>query len=252
MPFTLSHAAAVLPLQRLGRLQLPLTALVIGSMAPDFGYFFTRQLSRAVTHSFTGLFSFALPAGLAAWVFYVVVLEKATITLLNDRWHTRFAHTDAITPSLVLRAALAVVLGAFTHLVWDAFTHRATFATDLFPFLLGRTPGLDWLPLYHLLHGLSSVVGLVILWVWTRTLQRVPARSLVRPYAIDERARAAALWVIWAAALLGAMWMWFPYARSRYDAQLFYAAVGLMSGFFSAWCAVALALWIGARVRARP
>ena len=38
MPFTVSHAAAVLPLQRLG---LPLTALMIGSMAPDFGYFFS-------------------------------------------------------------------------------------------------------------------------------------------------------------------------------------------------------------------
>ena len=32
--------------------------------------------------------------------------------------------TDAITASLILRAVIAIVLGAATHLVWDAFTHR--------------------------------------------------------------------------------------------------------------------------------
>jgi hypothetical protein len=252
MPFTLSHAAAVLPLQRFGKYSLPLTALVIGSMAPDFGYFFSHHASRAVTHSFTGLVTFSLPAGFVAWLFYVALLEKATITLLDDRWHTRFAHTEAITPSLLLRAAIAIVLGAATHLVWDAFTHRATFATRLFPFLLGPTPGLGWLPIYHLLHGLSSVVGLGILAAWARKLHRLPARSLMRPYAIGPRARAAAIWVLFAAALLGALWMWLPYVRGRYDAQLFFAAVGLMSGFFIAWCAVALAMWLSARVRARP
>ena len=98
MPFTVSHAAAVLPLHRLSRHKLPLTALMVGSMAPDFGYFFSYEASRALTHSFAGLFIFSLPAGMIVWLFYVAILEKATITLLSDRWHTRFAHTDAITP----------------------------------------------------------------------------------------------------------------------------------------------------------
>src|SRR5688500_17615088 len=139
MPFTLSHAAAVLPLQRW--LKLPLTALMIGSMAPDFGYFFSHDASRQLTHSFAGLFLFALPAGLFIWLFYVALLEKATITLLSDRWHTRFAHTDAISVPLVMRACLAILLGAVTHILWDAFTHRGTFATNGFAALRGPTPG---------------------------------------------------------------------------------------------------------------
>ena len=147
------------------------------------------RASRALTHSFSGLFVFALPVGLAVWLFYVAVLEKATITLLSDRWHTRFAHTDAITPGLIGRAAIAIVLGAVTHILWDAFTHRGTFVTDAFPVLLGRTPGFSWLPIYHLLHGLSSVVGLVILALWARGLHRLPAKSLIRPYT-DQRASA--------------------------------------------------------------
>jgi hypothetical protein len=245
VPFTVSHAAAVLPLHRYTK--LPLTALMVGSMAPDFGYFFSHEASRAVTHSFTGLFIFALPVGLFVWLFYVAFLEKATITLLSDRWHTRFAHTDAITPSLIARASIAIMLGAVTHLLWDAFTHRATFLTNTFPALLGATPGFPWLPIYHLLHALSSVAGLVLLAVWARHQHRLPAKSLIRPYKINERTRVGALWLLLVASLAAGVLDWLPYAHARYDAQIFFAAVGSMSGFFIAWCCIAVGMWINAR-----
>jgi hypothetical protein len=185
--------------------------------------------------------------GLAVWLFYVAVLEKSAITLLSDRWHTRFAHTDALTVPLIGWASIAIVLGAVTHVLWDAFCHRATFVTDAFPVLLGPTPGIDWLPIYHLLHGLSSVVGLVLLAAWARGLHRLPAKSLIRPYRISERARTGALSFLLIGSLLAGLIEWWPYAHSRYDAQFFFAAVGLMSGFFVAWCCIAVGLWINAR-----
>jgi membrane-bound metal-dependent hydrolase YbcI (DUF457 family) len=245
MPFTVSHAAAVLPLYRLTK--LPLTALMVGSMAPDFGYFFSHEASRALTHSFTGLFIFALPVGLFVWLFYVAFLEKATITLLSDRWHTRFAHTDAITAPLIARASIAIILGAVTHLLWDSFTHRGTFVTDAFPALLGATPGFPWLPIYHLLHALSSVAGLVFLVAWSRHLHRQPAKSLIRPYKIRERVRVGALWLLLGASLVAGLLDWLPYAHARYDLQFFFAAVGSMSGFFIAWCCIAVGMWVNAR-----
>ena len=220
---------------------------MVGSMAPDFGYFFSYEASRPLTHSFLGLFVFSLPVGLLVWLFYVAMLEKATITLLTDRWHTRFAHTDAITPSLIARAAIAIVLGAVTHLLWDSFTHRGTFVTDAIPALLGTTPGVRWLPIYHLLHGLSSVVGIVILIRWARHLHRQPAKSLIRPYKISERARVGGLWLLLVATFAAGLWEWLPYADARYDRQLFFAAVGSMSGFFVVWCGIAVGLWIKAR-----
>jgi hypothetical protein len=249
MPFTVSHAAAVLPLHRLSKHTLPLTALMIGSMAPDFGYFFSHEVSRQLTHSFSGLFFFALPVGLTVWLFYVAVLEKASITLLSDRWHTRFAHTDAITLSLVARASIAIILGAVTHLLWDAFTHRATFVTDAFPVLLGPTPGIRWLPIYHFLQGLSSVVGLAILANWARHLHRQPVKSLIRPYKISEQARTGALSFLVIGSLLAGIFYWWPYAHSRYDVQIFYTAVGGMSGFFVALCCIAVGMWINSRLR---
>jgi len=247
MPFTVSHAAAVLPIHRWTRHQLPLTALMIGSMAPDFGYFFSHDFNRQLTHSFTGLFIFCLPMGLLVWLFYVAFLEKATITLLSDRWHTRFAHTDAITPGLVARAAIAIILGAATHLLWDAFTHRATLVTNAIPILQGPTPGFSWLPIYHVLHFLSSLVGLVILTVWMRNLHRQPAKSQIRPYQISERMRIAANGFLLAAALLVGILEWLPYSHRRYDKQLFSFAVGSMSGLFIAWCCIAVTLWLRAR-----
>jgi len=249
VPFTISHAAAVLPLRLIGKQPLPLTALMIGSMAPDFGYFFSHDASRQLTHSFPSLITFALPAGLIIWLFYVMVLEKATITLLSDRWHTRFAHTEAISTSLVARAGVAVVFGALTHILWDAFTHRGTFITDAIPALNGPTPGFSWMPIYHLLHGLSSVVGLVILAYWLRHLHRQPARSQIRPYDISERVRMRAIGVVAAGTLLGALIDWWPYVGRRYDTQLFALAVGSLSGLFVAWCCVAIAMRVHARRR---
>jgi hypothetical protein len=247
VPFTISHAAAVLPLHRWSGHRLPLSALMIGSMAPDFGYFFSHDASRQLTHGFPGLFIFALPAGLIVWLFYVYVLEKATITLLSDRWHTRFAHTDAITAPLVARAALAIVLGAATHILWDAFTHRGTFVTNAIPLLNGPTPGFGWLPIYHLLHGLSTAAGLVILAYWARHLHRQPARSLIRPYRISGQALTWARWFLLVSTLAAGLVEWLPYAHSRYDAQAFSLAVGSMSGFFVAWCCVAVGMAVHAR-----
>jgi membrane-bound metal-dependent hydrolase YbcI (DUF457 family) len=248
MPFTVSHAAAVLPLHRYTK--LPLTALMVGSMAPDFGYFYSYA-SRPLTHSFTGLFIFALPVGLLVWLFYVAFLEKATITLLSDRWHTRFAHTDAITPSLIARASIAILLGAVTHLLWDSFTHHGTFVTDAIPALLDPTPGISWLPIYHLLHALSSIVGIVILTRWARHLHRLPAKSLIRPYKISERARIGALWLLLAATLGAGLADWLPQVHARYDTQIFFVAAGSMSGFFVAWCCIAVGMWMNARRVAR-
>jgi hypothetical protein len=224
-----------------------MSALMIGSMAPDFGYFFSLESSRAVTHSFAGLFVFSLPVGLLVWLFYVHFLEKATITLLGDSWHSRFARTESMTPGLILRSCIAIVAGAATHIVWDAFTHRGTFVTAAFPALLGPVPGMSWMPIYHFLHGLSSVIGLVLLALWAHGLRRQPAKALIRPYHVSDRARAIAVAILVAGSLLVGLVEWLPYAGARYDFQLFNLAVGSLSGFFVAWCGVALWMWLRTR-----
>ena len=55
MPFTISHAAAVLPFSRLLARWRLLSAAVIGAMVPDFGLFFPWHMRRFETHSAIGV-----------------------------------------------------------------------------------------------------------------------------------------------------------------------------------------------------
>ena len=163
MPFTISHAAAVLPLQKT---RLPLAALMIGSMSPDFAYFLPGEPLRELTHSIAGIFWFCWPVSFALWFLFVRVLEQPTLALLPDRWHARFAPSDReLSLKTFALASAAVVLGAATHILWDSFTHRGTAVVDALPALHAvafHVHGwrIRW---FMVLQHLSSVFGLLAL-----------------------------------------------------------------------------------------
>src|SRR5271166_627769 len=73
MPFTVSHAAAVLPFRRLN---LVWSAFMVGSMAPDFPYIVGTTEYRDLGHHFPGLIWFTIPASFAAlWLFHMVIKQ---------------------------------------------------------------------------------------------------------------------------------------------------------------------------------
>ena len=160
MPFTLSHAAAVLPLiRRTGTAHGPLvaSALVAGSFAPDVTYYAATVLPGGmafgtVTHSLPGVLTVdaLLTAVLAAgwrWV------REPLLALLPPARRERLGAFARGRPrrggTIRERAALAgwfyasAVLGALTHVVWDAFTHPGRWGSRLLPQLntvLGDRP----------------------------------------------------------------------------------------------------------------
>jgi hypothetical protein len=176
MPFTISHAAAALPVHALSNSRLPLAALMIGSLSPDLVFYIPRSVEYDLSHSFTGLFTICLPIGLLIWMFFVRVLERPTLAWLPDQWRVRVAPTPAWSVRSLLVAAAAVVLGAATHLIWDSFTHSSTPVVDALPsfrnevFTVGEFP----IRFYYLLQLLSSVFGLVVLAVWALRIPRKP------------------------------------------------------------------------------
>src|SRR5271169_6871218 len=90
MPFTISHAAVVLPFSRLLARRRLLSAVVIGAMVPDFGLFFPWHMRRFETHSAEALVTFCLPVGLAAyWVFQYVV-KTPLLELLPEGAYARW------------------------------------------------------------------------------------------------------------------------------------------------------------------
>ncbi|MBV9344805.1 MAG: DUF4184 family protein [Gammaproteobacteria bacterium] len=202
MPFTLAHPAAVLPLRRLRFLRV--TPLIIGAVAPDLPYYLPGNLKAAIpeTHEFAHSYSVDLAIGIVTlWVLYV--LRRALTALLSAR--ARALILRGLAPYARLSqwpwALAAIVLGVWTHLLWDSFTHPNGFmvrrvAALSAPVTLGPYSG----PLYHVLQYLSSVFGLTCMAVWYLALRPPPPRS-----ADPHAARSAVvpiLVLIGAAALL--------------------------------------------------
>ena len=137
MPYTLSHVAAVLPFSRqLARLQI-LSAMVIGSMVPDFGYLLPIHPLRAATHSAVSLVTFSLPLGLLSYWIFQRWMKAPLFNLLPDqaylRWRPFSAPATWTSPRQWLLAACGVLLGAVIHLVWDGFTHEGARGMRMMP-----------------------------------------------------------------------------------------------------------------------
>ena len=243
MPFTISHAAAALPLRRLGKIRLPLAALMIGSMSPDYAYFLPGDFDRVETHSIPGLFLFCWPVSLALWLLFVRVLEKPTITLLPESWRTRFpSSSQEMTLRVLALASAGVLSGAVTHLVWDAFTHRGTLVTNAIPALHAVAFYVEgWrIRWFLVLQLLSSVFGIVALaiWAWRQPPGRYPQPAPSAPVSNAMRLRAVATIVMGSSALAVAGYL--ANADLQLQGRVFHFLIGGMTGLVLAWCVVAV------------
>ncbi|WP_411106094.1 DUF4184 family protein [Streptomyces sp. cmx-4-9] len=187
MPFTLSHAAAVLPaVRRTGRGRGPFvaSALVLGSFAPDTFYFADAVVGGLMqygdfTHSLVGAATAdaVLTAALAAlWL----LLREPLLALLprgvqgrvhsfvrGEHWRGR-----GLLP-LALRFYLSALAGSLTHIVWDSFTHLDRWGTNALPEL--GAPLAFGLPLYsYLQYGSSAVAACALAWFTVSGLRRLP------------------------------------------------------------------------------
>jgi hypothetical protein len=253
MPFTIAHAAAVLPVRNVAP-RLPLAALMIGTMSPDFAYFLPTGLDRASSHDLEGIFQFCLPVGLLLWLSFVHLLERPTIELLPEAWRARVPRSDRdFSWSTLVFAGLAVVIGALTHVAWDAFTHVGTPMTEAIPALNAPLFEMRGRPVrvYRLLQYLSSVIGLLALARWAWNLRRAPLQPQAtrRPSPLSDRGRMLAILFLVMASGAQALFNYVSNLHGPFEARIFHTLIGGMTGWALAWLAVAL--WIDARARAR-
>jgi hypothetical protein len=186
MPFTLSHPAFVLPLLPLTRRWLVFSALVVGSMAPDFGYFFPGGYVHSRTHTLGSAIWFCLPASLVVWWLFQVLVKRALVELSPDWFRSRLIELAPAHPGVRLRGLhwvlLSLLLGIGSHLLVDACTHKAGFFVQLVPGLkkMFVAHGSWRLNGYRVLQHGFSFLGLIGLLVfagyWLR--KRNPAKSI--------------------------------------------------------------------------
>lgn len=183
MPLTFAHPAAVLSIRRITRGRLSFAAMVLGSMTPDVGYFFGRFDVATLAHTLYGLIAVCLPTGLVLQ-FLLRSFRYPASYLLPQPHRGALATLPLVplygSPTTLLFVAISLVLGAFTHVIWDSFTHQTGWAVQQFPGLrqvVTIIPGLST-EFFHLLQHISTVLGLAALFVtYTKWLALADARS---------------------------------------------------------------------------
>ncbi|MFG2644302.1 DUF4184 family protein [Streptomyces sp. NPDC048370] len=189
MPFTLSHAAAVLPGIRrdgTGRGPLIACALVAGSFSPDMTYFAATAVPGAmlfgsVTHSPVGILTVDLLITAALVAVWLMVREPL-VALLPGRRQSRvyaFVRGGSWRGRPVLPLAtwfcLSAALGASTHVVWDSFTHLDRWGTRAIPFLDALVAGF---PVYlYFQYGGSALALVLLVWFTVRALRAAPGEA---------------------------------------------------------------------------
>ena len=125
MPWTFAHPAAALVFRRFGSFSLPLSGLVVGSLAPDFGYYAGGFALATQAHTARGALLFCVPIGCGV-VLLMRWLRPFLIAPLPDPHRAALQGLPApslSSPGHAVRMIAAVFIGAMTHVTWDAFTH---------------------------------------------------------------------------------------------------------------------------------
>jgi membrane-bound metal-dependent hydrolase YbcI (DUF457 family) len=209
VPFTFAHPAAAIPLLRsLGRYGV-LSALVIGSLTPDFSYFLPLGIRRSQSHSLGGLFWFCMPAGLVAYVVFQRVLARPVAELLPAPLRMRLLPILDARPHAPWRAVLvSLFIGATTHVAWDAFTHAGAPIVRVSRSLRFHLVTISDYPIsvYTVLAHLSTALGLVLVFVWLRRwFQSTETTGDAARVELSPRWRSAAIVAVVAGAAV--LWM---------------------------------------------
>ena len=162
MPLTFAHPAAVIPLRRRW---LPLSALIVGSIAPDLEYLMHLSPHSVISHTIVGLFLFCIPMGLITlWIFHQVWKKPLLALIAKNQGHPPAPFTFWPLSRLAILAT-AVFIGALTHVVWDSFTHQYGWMIQQIPALSTPIFQTRWgeVPLYKLLQHGSTALGLAVL-----------------------------------------------------------------------------------------
>jgi len=159
-------------------------------MSPDFAYYIRQILVARYAHTILGTFTVCLPTGLLALgIFYL--LREPLCFVLPQPHRAALMPLASVRPRISLRsiliAAVSVLLGAWSHTLWDSFTHDGAWSVQHFPIL--RVPlihvGSTELPASYILQQLSTfgagaaLALMYFLWLRRQPIAPPPAQGAI-------------------------------------------------------------------------
>ena len=227
MPFTLAHPVAAIPLKKyLGRYG-GLSALYIGAMSPDFVYMLPSDFVyhyRLTSHSLMGLFKVCLPMGILFFYLYHWLMAPVIVSVFPDFLKRKLPQHLCLGQCPPMDNAHAIIfsilIGATTHIVWDAFTH-----SDGVPLYIEalRTPLMtldnwDIMP-FRVLQHLGTILGLMLLlwWIWRWFCNAESAESIA--WEPSPRIRQSILFILVSVPMISALY--FAYTNTPDSDVLF-------------------------------
>lgn len=164
MAFTFSHPAAVVFLPKK---YFETSALVIGSMLPDIGYFLPLiDIPRHVFHHDAWVLAL-IPIGLLIYFIFHFHVKRTLFQLLPKKIELKFEFfpkTKYLTKKSVVKIFYSLVIGIATHILWDGVTHHEDFGPNLFPLLeeIVDQSTQGTIRVYHVIQYYSSALGLIL------------------------------------------------------------------------------------------
>lgn len=160
MPFTFSHPAIILPF--LKNKNMSATALIVGSMSPDFEYFFRMKMQSEISHTFLGIFLIDFPLGFIVIFAFHEIIKQPLIANLPAFFQKRMQLLKESNWLSYFKNNILIVLGSFflgtiSHIFWDSMTHWDGYIVERIAFLNEVFFGV---PVYKLAQHLSSIIGL--------------------------------------------------------------------------------------------
>jgi len=252
MPWTVSHVAAVLPLRRSTPWPLDFPALVIGSMTPDLGYYIGRFELATFDHTLRGSFLAGLPTGVILLLAFYLFCKPVAFALPRPHRPALLPLCpgfDGLRPARWWIIILSLLVGIWTHIFWDSFTHDTGWFAQRIALLRDTVVavGTAAFPLPLVLQVASTFVGFAIVAVaYFRWLRRQNPTETSE----SDSWRYLLAFAICLAAVLVAVPAAFHFAADR-DGVLFVRAVMFRTAIYAPALAIPAGLLVASIIYLR-
>jgi hypothetical protein len=140
MPFTFAHPAIFIPFESKTKMKLSATALIIGSMIPDFEFFLKMRTGENIGHHWYGVLLFDIPLSIICCYVFHNLLRNMLIDQSPQWFYQRLGKWKEFdwnnyAKKNIITVLLNVIIGIISHLFLDAFTHEDGFFVEQITFL---------------------------------------------------------------------------------------------------------------------